>query len=42
MRDDEGEDGTGANVAGMVRFNLGDGSDIYRGMEVKSVVKELS
>jgi hypothetical protein len=26
----------------VVRFNLGDGSEIYQGLEVKPVVKELS
>lgn len=36
------DDGPGSNVAGIVRFNLGDGSEIYRGMDVKGVVKELS
>jgi hypothetical protein len=29
-------------VAGLIRINLGDGSEIYRGMEVKGIVNELS
>ena len=32
------DDGPGVNVSGAVRFNLGDGSEIYRGMKVMGVV----
>ena len=41
LRGDDEESG-GANIQQAIRFNLGDGNDIYRGMKVKGVVDELS
>lgn len=37
MRDDDGDE----EIPGIIRFQ-GDGSDIYRGMNVKNVIRELS
>jgi hypothetical protein len=36
------DDESGGGIQGAIRFNLGDGSEIYRGMRVKGVVEELS
>jgi ankyrin repeat protein len=41
LRGDDEESG-GSNIQQAIRFNLGDGNDIYRGMKVKGVVEELS
>ena len=41
LRSDDEASG-GMNIQQAIRFNLGDGTEIYRGMQVKDVVNDLS